>query len=140
MLNVAATVATTQVVNVGPGFQNFTYAGTVTGIRIVVSANYSATTAGVFAWALVHSRDGQAPNALSISGTLYVPEQNVLLHDTAILGTASSNQMAYHVTLSTKTMRKMKIGDTMHFLVIFPGVAGVNEGEVQGSVQYFYKS
>jgi len=67
---------------------------------------------------------------------MYAPEQNVLTFGVAFSTTAVGAQ-AVQFEGSTKTMRKMKVGDTMEFIALSESV---NTWGLHGVVQYFQKS
>ena len=114
---------------------------TIVGLRWSLSFSGNSTAQVVGHWAVIVVYDGYAANSLTTTdgSNFYEPEQNVLtfgcvtLADTdgAIPGPAS------HVSEGhTKTMRKMKVGDTLRLL----SVANANTLNVKGVIQFFCKS
>jgi len=118
-----------------------TFPGTVVGLRW--SMGTSALTAGdaLLQWAVVVVPDGEAVNTPSTTGgaDFYTPEQNVLAFGVArIMNNAETGgNMNYNWEGTTKTMRKLKQGDVLAFLV-FSDVA--NSQTVDGIVQFFFKT
>lgn len=119
-----------------------TFPGTVTGLRWAISAEVDSTTANpVCAWAIVIVHDGDSANTPSLSNAsdFYAPEQDVLAfgykHGTdADVGQGPS---AIHWEGSTKTMRKLRAGDTVQFITI-SGTA--NSYTLGGVIQFFIKT
>ncbi len=98
---------------------------TVTGLRWtgnVIGDGGSSGLDHVFSWAIVIVRDGQVASTLDHTtdgGTLYTPEQDVMA-----FGLGNSQNIAATTELpiqfdgSTKTMRKLRQGDRIHFIAI----------------------
>ena len=119
-----------------------TFPGTVVGIRW--SLNMRTDTATSFTemvWAIVLVEDGNAVGALSrVDGAdFYTPEQNLLVFETASFpdSDAGNGPNSIHWTGTTKTMRKLKVGDQVRVIAL--GLAA-NQGEFFGAVQFFYKT
>jgi len=128
--------------NIGPAGASLTYAGTVTGLRVHFSSIHT-TAQGFYTWAIIHGLDGQAPNVVlnsSTNGSLYQPEQNVLLWDAGICPNAAAGNNPIDKTLVTKTMRKMKIGDTLYLVYAYFNATAGNAVNASWTTQYFYKS
>ena len=99
---------------------------TITGLRWQGNVIGDGETAGldhVFSWAIVLVREGNSASTLDHTtdgGTLYQPEQDVLVfgigNSQAVAGTSTVSPIQY--TGSTKTMRKLRQGDRIHFIAI----------------------
>ena len=90
-----------------------------------------------FTWAIVLVRDGNTANSLAISNgaSFYQPEQNVLA-----FGVAPSRSDATTLNLqegSTKTMRKLLIGDSVVFIAKGQNTETTN---YRGIIQMFCKN
>lgn len=140
IINVAVgnIVAAQQAVVIAPAA---TFPGTVTGLRwdlTAVRSGGTATTLGRFNWVIVHLPAGPAASTVNMTGagTVYAPEQNVLAFGS---GTTWSNAGETPIRFegSTKGMRKLKVGDAVHFLVF--GTA-TERHDLNGIVQFFYKT
>ena len=113
---------------------------TVVGLRWDMSVHADAGVSGTlgnFAWAIVKVDDGNAANGLTLSSgsSFYTPEQDVLAFGQAPqVSTAGPPQ---HISGNTKTMRKMRLGDTIIFVA--KGQA-TNTTSIRGVVQLFCKS
>ncbi len=109
---------------------------TITGMRWSIDffQDGGAGDASVV-WAIVINRDGNAANTLAQTdaASVYDPEQNVMAFGTAAV---INSLHTVHTEGSTKTMRKLMIGDVITFLV--KGVA-TNTMGVRGAVQFFCK-
>ncbi len=119
-----------------------TFPGTVVGLRWSISLRASNTTAGSnLFWAIVVVPDGEAVNtpAISDGADFYAPEQNVLAFGVRSLPDLDSGFGMMNVTFegTTKTMRKLKQGDILAFLV-FGNQA--TTAAVNGVVQFFFKT
>lgn len=118
-----------------------TFPGTVTGLRWDLTAVRSGGTAATisrFNWVIVHLPAG--PNASTVNmtsaGTVYTPEQNVLAFGSG-LSWANTGETPIRFEGSTKGMRKLKVGDAVHFLAF--GTA-TERHDISGIVQFFYKT
>lgn len=114
-----------------------TFPATMTGLRWDFMVSQAAST-GIahIAWAIVFVRDGETIDAISISdnSTFYNPEQNVLSFG---YGQIDNHVNPIHYSGSTKTMRKMMVGDKISFISL--GVA-TNTVLTRGAVQLFLKA
>jgi len=113
-----------------------TYPGTMTGLRWNFSlAQTTGTAFARFIWAIVYLRDGDTLDDLTFTtgAVLYKPEQNCLVWGFEII---SNNSETKHIEGTTKTMRKMMVGDQIIFLGL--GTAG-NNMSLNGAVQLFIK-
>ena len=119
-----------------------TFPVTVTGMRWEFSVHTgSSDVPGFIHWAIVKVQEGDTANNLSTSdaSTLYAPEENVLAFGTAALEprASPSGPSTREWSGSTKTMRKLKAGDTLQWIAI------CNEADLatfRGVVQFFSKS
>ncbi len=113
-----------------------TYPSTMTGLRWDLSFfQGSGTAVCTWVWAIIYLRQGETLDTLTFSDqvTLYEPEQSCLTWGFGIID-ASTQTKRHHG--STKTMRKMQVGDTIEFII--KGV--VNDGvSTRGAVQMFQK-
>lgn len=119
-----------------------TFPGTVTGLRWSMSyENIISTDTSSAYWAIVVVPDGESANtpATSDGADFYTPEQHVLAF--GIVTAEDSDQGGGPITVnfegSTKTMRKLKQGDTLNFIAL--GTAA-NCGGIRGIVQFFFKT
>ncbi len=114
-----------------------TFPGTITGIRWDLTFDQAAGTGlALSVWAIVLLKDGQALDTLSLTNgaEVYQPEQNCLVWGYQNI----KNQLwGQHASGSTKTMRKVMIGDNLAFLI--RGQA-TNTTTVLGAVQFFIKT
>jgi len=87
-------------------------------------------------WAIVVARDGNSANTLSQTdgATTYAPEQDVLTFGSTFI---DNNVETHLFEGTTKTMRKMLIGDRLIFIA--RGVA-TNTVGIRGVVQFFCKT
>lgn len=117
-----------------------TVQSTLVGWRWELNFDNNAAQNTHVAWALVHVREGDSANALTVANasTLYAPEQNVLAWGICYLTKhdLGSGELC-HVVGSTKTMRKMQGGDTMQLIAVGPAATDVN---LRGAVQWFSKA
>jgi len=116
-----------------------TFPGTLTGLRWSLSLYNNAGTGDTqIVWAIVVVPQGTTASTLSIanSATLYSPEQNVLTFGYAgsLTSVGAQNNMFEG---STKTMRKLKVGDTMVIIAI---AEATNTWNMNGCVQFFLKT
>lgn len=116
---------------------------TITGLRWDFTATPvvdSGSGSALWWWALVISRENIVVSTLVTSdgNSPYVPEEHVL-----VAGTYSTGDIAQGPAFIaerdgvTKTMRKMKGGDTVHF--ISKGSAATQQCVVNGVVTFFAK-
>jgi len=112
------------------------YPATVTGLRWDFDVRQAGGT-GVcdMTWAIVFLRDGETLDTLSFTAgiTFYKPEQNCLVYGFQVIENKLETK---HVKGSTKTMRKLMVGDSIHMIV--KGV-GTDTVTVKGAVQLFLK-
>ena len=123
-----------------------TGACTVTGLRWSINA-YSVSAAGGLPgahiyWALVLVPDGYSASTLSgtDAGNLYEPEQHVLAFGSVYFDSAASltadGKMVAPLEGSTKSMRKLKSGDKVKFIIL-PTTPGNETISVRAVVQAF---
>ena len=119
-------------------FFTCTYPVTITGLRWDLSFLATAGTApATYAWAIVRVPSGSSVETMDYnSGTFYSDEANVLSWGIGLLCPSDTPDTARY-TSSTKAMRKMKGGDTLHF--IYVGEA-TNTVGIAGGIQWFEKS
>ncbi len=114
-----------------------TFPCTVVGLRWDIAFFQAAGTGeGIFHWAIVVVRDGVTIDTLAISdaAAFFEPEQNCLVFG---VGVIDNNSQTKSFTGDTKTMRKMKGGDTLVFVA--KGVA-TNTLGIRGVIQFFCKT
>ena len=89
-----------------------------------------------FKWVIVIVRDGQTISTLGVSDAadLYQPEQHVLAFGA---GMVDNNVEVMELSGSTKTMRKMQLGDTLVFVIRNIATDTVN---TRVAVQFFCKT
>ncbi len=110
---------------------------TLTGLRWGITFTQDAGTAtAFFYWAIVIVRDGVTVSQISTSdaSTFYAPEQNCLVWGN---GTIENNISTDRYEGTTKTMRKMLVGDSLQFL--HKGSA-TNTTRSDGIIQFFCKT
>jgi len=116
-----------------------TYPGTITGLRwqICVQRNAGANSNAEFKWAIVVVPQNTSASAISMGSgaSMYDPEQNVLVFGSGCSYNVGQDPLLY--TGDTSTMRKLKSGDQLYFVML--GTA-VNTHMVSGSVMFFIKS
>ena len=118
------------------------FPATLVGLRWALSYG-GILTSGVstIAWAIVIVRDGETVNAMSFSDAsdFYTPEQNMLAFGVARMPDADAGAGPTSVPWegTTKTMRKMAVGDELH--IIADGNVA-SQGQLFGVVQFFTKS
>lgn len=113
-----------------------TFPSTVTGIRWDLTFDQEAGTgASEMDWAIVLVKEGQGPDTMQSANAaiFYEPEQNCLVFGHS---TVRNQLQTNHETGTTKTMRKMMVGDRIVF--IFAGTA-TNTSSVHGIIQLFQK-
>lgn len=115
------------------------FPGTLTGLRWSLGfVNTAGTAITKMHWSIVVVPQGTTASTMSQTNaaTFYSPEQNVLAFGA---GTSLTAVGAQNIMFEgfTKTMRKLKVGDTVSLLVV--GEA-TNTWTVHGVVQYFIKS
>ncbi len=119
-----------------------TFPCTLVGLRWDLSLSTILTTTTSFAvWAIVIVTEGDSANAMSTSdaSSFYTPEQNVLTFGISTFPDADVGNGPNVVNWNgnTKTMRKLKAGDTVQFIVQGSAAA---QGSCHGIVQFFCKS
>lgn len=134
-------VAGQQTVNLINGI---TYPGTITGLRWSLSVTRSggtSNTTGNFAWAIVLLPAGTTVSTLNIGAgnSMYDPEQMVLAYGNGntFNGAAGASSNLHRFDGSTKSMRKLKAGDSVLFLAF--GTA-TERHDLFGGVQWFFKT
>lgn len=123
--------------NVSTTLATVTNPCTIVGLRWSLSFNQDAGTGLCEGrWAIVVARDGNSPNNMNPSdgATIYAPEQDVLAFGAYSIRN-NTNSVQFDGT--TKTMRKMLIGDTLTFRM--SGV-GTNTSAGRGIIQFFCKT
>lgn len=117
-----------------------TVQSTLVGFRWDLAFDNEAAAGAYIAWAIVHVREGDSANALSIANgaTLYAPEQNVLAWGVTALTKhdLGSGELAKYMG-QTKTMRKMQGGDQIQLIAVGSAASGIN---LHGAVQWFSKA
>ena len=114
-----------------------TFPCTMVGLRWSFTATQDAGTSTSFHhWAIVRNPDGVVLGTLAISdaAAFFEPEQNCLVFGA---GTIPNNVDSTHYEGSTKTMRKLFVGDKLEFIV--KGSA-TNTCRVDGVIQFFCKT
>ena len=129
--SVGATQVSTTLVNVS-------FPCTIMGIRWSIATDRSAGTGtSNTRWAIVKVEDGDSANnmVLTDASSFYQPEQNVLAYGVGAMEDEGPDSIMFEGT--TKTMRKMKVGDSIAFIVV--GVA-TNTHNCNGVIQLFCKT
>ena len=128
---VGASQVSTQIVNLG-------FPCTILGLRWDLTFIQDAGTGNCFgSWAIVISRDGQLLSNIdntTDAATYYEPEQDVMSFGWWQIENNVETIMARG---ETKTMRKLKVGDTLQFIALG---AATNTTTIRGTVQIFCKS
>ncbi len=131
LASLAATQANTELIAA-------TFPCTITGMRWDLTAIQSGGTGSSNGkWAIVVNRDGLALSTMSLTtgGTLYEPEEDVLAFGSWIMDNNPPEGRSW--VGSTKTMRKLKLGDRLQFIA--KGVA-TELTDILGTIQFFCKS
>ena len=113
-----------------------TYPCTMTGLRWNLAFAQSAGTVWChFVWAIIYLREGETIDGLSFGDglTFYKPESSVLTYG---YNTIFNHTQTKLMEGTTKTMRKMQVGDSIQFLM--RGIT-TETSEVRGCVQLFVK-
>lgn len=115
---------------------------TVVGIRWNATALAITANQCMYAWAIVVVHDGNSVSTPSLSNasTFYAPEQDVLAFGFGGLNPAGSTDPGPNtnpIEGATKTMRKLRVGDELHFITIGNVASSV---DIFGAVQFFTKS
>jgi len=138
LIAVNLSVTTTQVDTV---LKTTTFPGTVVGLRWSISARSVVAAAQRVDWAIVTTADGNSVNNIGTSNAadFYTPEQDVLAFGSMQLEANNSTAgPATHMWEgTTKTMRKLKQGDTLEFTIISTNATGAS---IDGVVQFFFKT
>ncbi len=116
-----------------------TFPSTVTGLRWDVSVVQEAGTAfTVLVWAIVVVPQGTVTSVMSVANgaTFYSPEKNVLTWGIANSIT-SSGALGKQWIGSTKTMRKLQVGDKIVMICL---ASATNTWSLNATVQYFLKT
>lgn len=116
-----------------------TFPCTVTGIRWNLAFTQSAGTGQSEAtWAIVLVKEGQTADAMVRTNGVqfYNPEQNCLVFGTELIHNGLTHGITKKAEGTTKTMRKLMIGDDILF--IFRGTTTDTAG-VEGVIQFFCK-
>lgn len=113
------------------------FPGTITGLRwdISVLRTVTATTLSTYGWAIVIQPQGTTVSTMSLTGSLYDPEQMVMAFGRGTSWDPTQDPSMFQG--DTKSMRKLKAGDKLVFVAF--GTA-VNAHEVAGVVQFFIKT
>ncbi len=137
IINVALAVDATQRTT---DLFTFTFPGTVTGMMIDLTfAQDAGTGNGAYSWVIVQQREGTSISTISLTnaGSLYQPEQNVMMWGRGTSHRATNDTPAREYTQRTKAMRKMMGGDKLVFVTL--GEA-TNTHLLNGAVQFFIKT
>ena len=137
IINTALAIAATQV---GTLLHTAAFPGTITGLMVDLTFIQDAgTSPGAFAWLIVLVKEGQTASTISLTngGTLYQPEQNVMMWGRGTHNRATNDNVPRVYTQRSKTMRKMQVGDRLDFICI--GEA-TNTTLLNGAVQFFIKT
>lgn len=114
-----------------------TFPSTMVGLRWNFTVSQTAGT-GIArgAWAIVYLREGETVDALSFvdGATFYNPEQNCLTWGYIAIDNGSNPHV---IKGSTKTMRKLMVGDTI--IMTSVGTSDTDVIFAQGGVQLFLK-
>ncbi len=116
---------------------NPTFPSTMTGLRWNLTFSQSAgTSLAQYQWAIVFLAQDETIDTLAFGDNLrfYTPEKNCLVWG---YGTIFNMTQTNHVDGSTKTMRKLMVGDRIIFIAL--GIA-TNTVQVDGAVQLFLKA
>jgi hypothetical protein len=113
------------------------FPGTITGLRwdLAFQRTVTNTTIANYGWAIVLQPQGTTVSTMSLTGSLYDPEQMVMA-----FGRGNSFDPSQDPSMfvgDTKSMRKLKAGDKLVFVAF--GTA-THEHEIGGTVQFFYKT
>ncbi len=123
---------------VGTVLTTATFPCTITGIRWNLGFQGNATSTAIIHWCIIIVRDGNAANTIATSDAsdMYTPEQNVLSYGVAMLSADSSTAGTNVILMegSTKTMRKLLLGDRIDIIMLASQASSVN-----GVVQLFCK-
>lgn len=118
-----------------------TFPCTITGLRWELDTDNGGATNAVVAWAIVLLRENVTVDTLAFSdGTsLYNPEQNVLAWGISrpTVSGSTAGPRVIHDEGTTKTMRKLMVGDR---LVFISKPSAVWTGDLDGAIQFFCKS
>ena len=111
-------------------------AETLSGIRGNMSVLFGAAT-GLLVMAIVLVRNGQTASTLNLTdgGTTYAPQQDVLWAAGVEIGTSGAGA-PLNLQIEVKSMRKMREGDAIHFLVLSNGT---DRADIHGIISSFYK-
>ncbi len=115
------------------------FPGTLTGLRWSLGfVNTAGTAITRTFWCIVVVPQGTQASTMSTTNaaTFYSPEQNVLTFGSATSLTAVGAQNVMFEG-ATKSMRKLKVGDTVVFLAV---AQATNTWSASGVVQFFIKS
>lgn len=115
-----------------------TFPCTITGLRWNLAFSGEATNLSIHHWAIIIVRDGNAANTIATSDAadFYQPEQNVLAFGVGMMAGLSAAAGPFTIPYigSTKTMRKLLLGDRIDFIVVANQATNLN-----GIVQMFCK-
>ncbi len=118
-----------------------TFPATVVGLRWEIGAMTRIAGNSKLAWCIIHVQDGKTPSTIvtSDAGQMYSPEQSVMTFGFGhLMGSSSAQGNGQKGWCGhTKTMRKMRNGDTLQFIVLSDTA---NSAEMEGFVQFFTKS
>ena len=139
LISVSQSIGTTQT---DTKILDITFPTTVVGLRWYLTFNATLTSGpGTLSWAIVVVRDEETANLMdrNDAATFYSPEQNCLTFGLVRLADADAGAGPLTTVFadSTKTMRKLAVGDELH--VIADGSAA-SMGTFNGVVQFFTKS
>ena len=139
LISVSQTIGTTQTNTL---LLDIPFPATLVGLRWALSFNSTLTSGpATMSWAIVVVRDGETANLMdrNDAATFYQPEQNCLTFGLARApdADAGGGPLTTQFTDTTKTMRKMAVGDELR--LIADGSAA-SMGTFNGVVQFFTKS
>lgn len=140
IISVTQTVANAQVTT--EIYPAATFPGTITGLRwsFNVVRIFGTAATGIMRWILVVVPAGVTIGTIGLgnSNSAYDPEQNVLAFGDCCTSALATGCPTVHIEGSTKSMRKLKVGDKLMFAAI--GDSASNTHTIFGTVQMFYKT
>jgi len=118
-----------------------TFPCTLTGLRWSFTFVSPLTTDHVQGmWVIMVLPDGEAINTIALSdgATIIAPEQQVMAFGSVVAADADlQGPVVQVIEGSTKTMRKLRVGDVLQFGIIC--TAGT-AGRIRGAIQFFCKT
>ncbi len=121
---------------------DITFPATIVGLRWASSYGHTSTASPAqIVWAIVVVRDGETASTMGLvdGASFYTPEQNCLAFGIFRAGDRDlvNSDISHNWDGSTKTMRKMAVGDELHIITLGEIAA---QGQFRGIVQFFTKS